>query len=82
MGTPVVALTALAIPGDRERCIEAGMNGMPLFWQNLTKLVNYIPKSFTKAQLAAQLDRFLLRNAALSTLLSCEEHHSTPVVRV
>ena len=49
---PIVALTAFALPGDREKCIEAGMN-------------DYLAKPFTIAELETVLDRWT-RRAALA----------------
>ncbi len=43
---PIVALTAHAVAGDRERCIAAGMN-------------DYIPKPFRREDLHAVLNRWL-----------------------
>jgi signal transduction histidine kinase/DNA-binding response OmpR family regulator len=40
--TPIVALTANAVTGDREECLRAGMDG-------------YLPKPFTRMQLCAVL---------------------------
>jgi len=42
----IIALTASAMPGDRERCIEAGMD-------------DYLSKPFTRDALKGMLERWL-----------------------
>ncbi|HZU89179.1 MAG TPA: ATP-binding protein [Stellaceae bacterium] len=44
--TPIVALTAIAVKGDRERCLAAGMD-------------DYLTKPFTPDQIGAMLARWL-----------------------
>ncbi len=43
---PILAATALARPGDREKCLESGCDG-------------YIAKPFTHKQLGAAIDRLI-----------------------
>ncbi|MDF1585500.1 response regulator [Marinimicrococcus flavescens] len=45
-GVPIVALTAHALRGDREKCLEAGMN-------------DYLGKPFTAEEMRAVLERWL-----------------------
>ncbi|HET9588935.1 MAG TPA: response regulator, partial [Anaerolineales bacterium] len=42
--TPIIALTALAMPSDRERCINAGMNDYMSKPVNLKELVKTIQR--------------------------------------
>jgi len=44
--TPIVALTAGAAAGERERCLDAGMDG-------------YLSKPFTREALGDLVDRYL-----------------------
>jgi len=41
--TPIVALTALAMPGDKERCLEAGANdyiSKPITLKTILEIIN------------------------------------------
>jgi PAS domain S-box-containing protein len=54
---PIIAMTANALQGDRERCLEAGMNG-------------YVAKPVSPAALAEALERWLPRESATVTAVS------------
>jgi CheY-like chemotaxis protein/HPt (histidine-containing phosphotransfer) domain-containing protein len=51
---PIIAMTANALQGDRERCLEAGMNG-------------YVAKPVSPAALAEALERWLPREDATTS---------------
>jgi signal transduction histidine kinase/ActR/RegA family two-component response regulator len=52
-GLPIIAMTAHAMTGDRERCLEAGMSG-------------YISKPIQPANLISMVDRYLTASAGAS----------------
>ncbi|MBK8989231.1 MAG: PAS domain S-box protein [Chloroflexi bacterium] len=54
-GVPIVALTALAMPGDSERCLAAGATA-------------YLPKPFSLAKLKAMVDDLLEKHKGIPLL--------------
>jgi len=57
---PIIAMTAHALQGDRERCIEAGMN-------------DYVPKPISPQILAEALEKWLPKEPTNNT--KGEGHH-------
>jgi len=51
---PIIALTALAMQGDRERCLEAGANDYMSKPVSLRELIGTIEAHLHKGQTAAQ----------------------------
>ncbi len=57
---PIVAMTANAMAGDRDRCLEAGMD-------------DYLPKPVSREQLESCLARWLPRRGSVASAVSASE---------
>ena len=66
---PVIAMTAHAMKGDRERCLEAGMD-------------DYVPKPISPKTLAEALERWLPRESEAATAQAAGKAESSPPVAV
>ncbi|HLA27138.1 MAG TPA: response regulator, partial [Syntrophales bacterium] len=67
---PIIAMTAHVLQGDREKCLEAGMN-------------DYVPKPISPPILMEALDKWLPKEPAASTVTEqagCESEPSLPVI--
>ncbi|MEL7310329.1 MAG: response regulator [Pseudomonadota bacterium] len=62
---PIVALTANALSGDRQRCLDAGMS-------------DYLTKPFTKEQLETMLDKWTTRE--MTNIIDTLSHSDTVIV--
>ena len=60
----IIALTANSLPGDRERCIQAGMN-------------DYLAKPFQRSDLVRLLDRYLPIVESADTDAEARDHNYT-----
>ncbi len=67
--TPVVAMTANAMKGDRERCLEAGMD-------------DYISKPVTESALEAILQKYLISEKAVALKADKYQEESVEILRI